>query len=261
MRIATWNVNSVRTRLERLIGVLERHQPDVLCLQELKVVDDDFPSLDVRQAGYHSAVFGQKTYNGVALLSRVEPRNVSRSLDDGEDDDQARVIAGDFDGGFDGVRVVSVYVPNGGSVGSEKWDYKLAWLERLARYLERDASPDQPLAICGDFNIAPDDADVKNPDKWRASVLCDPRVRDAYQGLLDWGLVDVFRQKHPDGGIYSWWDYRMLGFPKNDGLRIDGVLATRVLAERLEDAFVDREERKGKKPSDHAPVIVDFARE
>ena len=217
-------------------------------------MDEDFPSLDVRQAGYHAAVFGQRTYNGVAILTREPATDVTRSMGDGTDDEQARVIAATAGG----VRVLSVYVPNGGRVDSEKWDYKLAWMERLRSFLEARCRPDEPLAICGDFNVAVDDQDVKNPDKWRDTVLCHPHGRERFEALLDWGLVDAFRRVHPDGGIYSWWDYRMLGFPKNDGLRIDGVLATEPLAARVRDAYVDRDERKGKQPSDHAPVIVDF---
>lgn len=254
MRIITWNVNSIRTRLERLLKLLERHRPDVVCLQELKVAEEEFPSLDLKQGGYHSAVFGQRTYNGVAILSKSAPESVTTSMNDGVDDPQARLVSADVDG----IRVISVYVPNGGAFGSEKWDYKLDWYRRLREYLDNRASADEPLAICGDFNIAPDDADVHNPELWKDSVLCHPEGRAAFRNLLDWGLVDAFRAKHSDGGIYSWWDYRRLGFPKNDGLRIDGVLVTKALADRLEDAFVDRDERKGKQPSDHAPVVVDF---
>jgi exodeoxyribonuclease-3 len=154
------------------------------------------------------------------------------------------------------VRVMSVYVPNGGSPDSDKWQYKLAWLERLVRYLEREHTPTEPLVLCGDLNIAPDDSDVARPDEWRETVLCAPQVRAAFRRLVAWGLVDVFRKLHPDGGVYSWWDYRLLGFPKNNGLRIDHVLATEPVAQRCESALIDREERKGKLPSDHAPVLV-----
>jgi exodeoxyribonuclease-3 len=252
MRIITWNVNSIRTRLARLLAVLERHEPDVVCLQELKVVDENFPALDLKQAGYHSVVLGQKTYNGVAILSRHKPRNVTRSLGD---DAQARLIGADCGG----LRLYSVYVPNGGSVGSEKWEYKLDWLARLRRYLDSREDPAKPLALGGDFNVAPDDSDVRNLEKWSQSVLCHPEARAALQHVVDWGLVDAFREKHPDGGIYSWWDYRMLGFPKNDGLRIDGVYVTEPLEDRILEAVIDRDERKGKQPSDHAPVIIDLA--
>lgn len=254
MRIVTWNVNSIRTRLPRLLGVLERHQPDVVCLQELKVMDEKFPALDLKQAGYDSTIVGQKTYNGVAILSKEKVDNIATSMADGIEDPQARLVAADVAG----VRVISVYVPNGGSVGSDKWDYKLQWLTRLLSYLDTEADPTKPLAVCGDFNIASDDADVSNPERWKDSVLCHPDGRAAFQKLINWGLVDAFRAHHPDGGIFSWWDYRMLGFPKNDGLRIDGLLVTQPLAAHIADAFVDRDERKGKQPSDHAPVIVDF---
>ena len=256
MRIVTWNVNSIRTRLPRVLGVLERHQPDVICLQELKVVDEGFPVLDVKQAGYHSTIVGQKTYNGVAILSKEKAENVATSMADGTDhaDPQARFVAADVAG----VRVISVYVPNGGAVGSDKWDYKMEWLSRLRSYLDAEADPAKPMAVCGDFNVAPDDHDVNNPEKWKDSVLCHPDARAAFRELIEWGLVDAFRAHHPAGGIFSWWDYRMLGFAKNDGLRIDAVLVTKPLAERIDDAFVDRDERKGKQPSDHAPVVVDF---
>ena len=254
MRIATWNVNSIRTRLTRLLGVLERHAPDALCLQELKVADEDFPSLDVKQAGYEPAIYGQKTYNGVAIVSKEPPKHVERSMGPGDDDPQARVIGADVSG----ARVLSVYVPNGGSLDSEKWEYKLEWLARFHRFLEGNCDPKEPLAVCGDFNVARDDADVRHPERWADSVLAHPYARAAFQRLLDWGLVDAFRHVHPEGGIYSWWDYRLLGFQKNDGLRIDGILVTRPLAERITDAWIDRDERKGKQPSDHAPLIVDF---
>ena len=254
MRIVTWNVNSIRTRLPRLLGVLERHQPDVICLQELKVADEDFPSLDIKRAGYDSTIVGQRTYNGVAILSKEKADNVETSMSDGTDDPQARLVAADVEG----VRVLSVYVPNGGAVGSDKWEYKLEWYARLRRYLDADCDRSQPVAVCGDFNVAPDDLDVKNVERWKDSVLCHPDGRAAFHELIDWGLVDAFRVEHPEGGIFSWWDYRMLGFPKNDGLRIDGVLVTKTLAERIVGAFVDRDERKGKQPSDHAPVVVDF---
>ena len=255
MRIVTWNVNSIRTRLPRLLGVLERHQPDVICLQELKVVDEGFPTLDVKHAGYHSTIVGQKTYNGVAILSKEKPGNVATSMADGIADPQARLVAADVAG----IRVISVYVPNGGAVGSDKWNYKLEWLSRLRSYLDTEGDPAKPLAVCGDFNIAPDDHDVNNAERWKDSVLCHPEGRAAFHQLIEWGLVDAFRAHHPDGGIFSWWDYRMLGFPKNDGLRIDGLLVTKPLADHITDAFVDRDERKGKQPSDHAPVVVDFA--
>ena len=195
MRIITWNVNSIRTRLERLVGVLERHEPDAICLQELKIAEEDFPALPLMQAGYHSAIYGQKTYNGVAILSKEPLGNVTRSLEDSADDSQARLIAVDVAG----VRVISVYVPNGGDVTSEKWPYKLEWLARLREYLEAKTDPEKPLAVCGDFNITPDDKDVKHPELWAESVLCHREARGAFDRLIDWGLVDAFRIVHPEG--------------------------------------------------------------
>lgn len=254
MRILSWNVNSIRIRLERLLGVLERHAPDVACLQELKVEDADFPAIEVKGAGYHAEVFGQKTYNGVAILSRSGPNRVERSFDDGADDPEARFLAADVEG----IPVLCAYVPNGGVVGSEKWEYKLRWMARLRRYLDRRADPAAPLVLCGDFNVTRDDRDVKNPEKWKESVLCHPEGRAALRSLEAWGLVDAFRLKHPDGGIYSWWDYRMLCFARNDGLRIDSIYVSTPLVERVTDARIDREERKGPRPSDHAPILVDM---
>lgn len=254
MKIATWNVNSVRARHDRLVAFLARHSPDVLCLQELKVEDEAFPADAVRDAGYHAAVFGQKTYNGVAILSRTPPTEVERGLGDDVNDPQARLVAATVEG----VRVLSAYFPNGSTVESDKYAYKLSWMARLGAHLRRRYQPDQPLALCGDFNVAPHDDDVKNPDAWRGSVLCHPEARAALESVRAFGLVDVFRKHHPAGGVYSWWDYRMLGFPKNDGLRIDHVFCTEALAARSAAATVDRDERKGKLPSDHAPVLITF---
>jgi len=254
VKIATWNVNSIRSRLERLLRWLEKTQSDVVCLQETKVRDEAFPFEAIQAAGYHAAVFGQKAYNGVAILARGEPANVARGFGDEEEDPEARLIAADVAG----VRVVSAYVPNGRAVGSTKYEYKLAWLGRLGRYLQKRHAPAEPLVVCGDFNVAPDDLDVANPQRWAGSVLCHPSARDAFEPIRQRGLTDVFRQHHPEGGIYSWWDYRMLAFPKNDGLRIDHVLATEPMAKRCTGAEIDRDERKGPKPSDHAPVVATF---
>jgi exodeoxyribonuclease-3 len=254
MKIATWNVNSIRARLERLLRWLQKVQPDVVCLQELKVTDEVFPSDAVREAGYHATVFGQKTYNGVAILSREEPEDVERGLP-GIGDPQARLLSAQISG----VRVISAYFPNGEQVGTEKYAYKLAWMARLREYLESRYVPSQPLVLCGDFNVARDERDVARPAQWAESVLFHETARDALEQIRLWGLIDVVRKHHPEGGIYSWWDYRMLGFPKNNGLRIDHIFATEPLAHRSTSAEIDREERKGEKPSDHAPVIAVFA--
>ena len=254
MKLATWNVNSVRARLERLLAWLARHQPDVLCLQELKVVDEAFPTDALREAGYHCAVHGQKTYNGVAILSRVEPTDVRRGLSDGVGDPQAQLIAANVGG----ARMLSAYVPNGSVVGTDKFAYKLRWLRRLRDHLDRCADPSEPVVLCGDFNVARFDDEVARPAEWGGSVLCVPEVREALERVRAWGFADVFRAHHPRGGVYSWWDYRAGAFPRNNGLRIDHIFATETLAARCTSAEVDREERKGPKASDHAPVLAVF---
>lgn len=254
MKVATWNVNSIRARLERVVAWLERHQPDVVCLQELKVADADFPAGAMKALGYRAAVHGQRTYNGVAILAKEVPHDVSTGLGNQALDAQARLV----DARVSGVRVLSAYFPNGGEVGSEKWAYKLAWMEALGAYLEARAKPEEPLLLCGDLNVAFEDRDVANPVAWRDSVLCHPEGRAALRRLFDWGLVDTLRIHHEAGGLYSWWDYRQLGFPRNDGLRIDAVLATAPLAARCTAASIDRDARKGKQPSDHAPVLAEF---
>lgn len=254
MKLATWNVNSIRARLERVLAWTETNAPDVLCLQEIKVEDDVFPAGAFEDLGYHAVVHGQRTYNGVAILSKTPPEDPWRGLDDGVDDPQARLVGARVDG----VRVLCAYVPNGEYVGSVKWTYKLAWLERLGRFLEARCDPAAPLVLCGDLNIAPEPRDVKNPEKWEKTVLFHPEARAALETLSGFGLADALRLHHEEDGIYSWWDYRMLGFPKNDGLRIDHVLVTEPMAARCTDCFVDREARKGPKPSDHAPVVALF---
>jgi exodeoxyribonuclease-3 len=255
MKVATWNVNSIRARRQHVVDWLDAIQPDVLCLQELKVSDSDFPFEEVRECGYEAEVFGQKTYNGVAILSRYPLSNVTRGLDDGDDDTQARLISANVEG----VTVLSAYFPNGGEVGSDKFEYKLRWMERLRQVLQARFDPkvDQ-VALCGDFNVAPHDDDIGRLGEWRASVLaCDP-VREALQAIASLGLADVFRPFHPDGRVFSWWDYRGRGFERGNGLRIDHVYATPPLAKRTVGAVVDREERRKKSPSDHAPVMVEF---
>jgi exodeoxyribonuclease III len=255
MLFATWNVNSVRARQERLLAWLERRRPDILCLQELKVADEHFPAEALRLAGYHSAVHGQKTYNGVAILSREPAEAVVRGIADDVDDPQARLISAHVRG----IDVLCAYVPNGSEVGSDKWEYKLHWLRRLRDHLTRHQRPDRPLILCGDLNIAPEPRDVHDPALWEDTVLFHPDARAALADVMAWGLLDAFRLLHSQGGLYSWWDYRMLAFPKNAGLRIDHVLITDPLRERCLSAWIDRDERKGKQPSDHAPVLVEWA--
>jgi exodeoxyribonuclease-3 len=255
MKIASWNVNSVRARQERLVRWLGAQRPDVLCLQELKVTDADFPFDALREAGYHAAAHGQRTYNGVAILAREEPVDVVRGLGDEVDDPQARLIAATVMG----VRVASVYVPNGGEIGSDKWAYKLEWLARLRRWLDRSARAGQPLALCGDWNVAPEARDVCDPAAWEGTVLFHPEARAALAGVTSFGLADTLRLHRQEAGLYSWWDYRMLAFPKNQGLRIDQIYVNPPLAARCTAASIDRNERKGKQPSDHAPILAEFA--
>jgi exodeoxyribonuclease-3 len=254
MKIVTWNVNSVRVRHDRLLAFVQRVQPDVLCLQELKCVDEQFPRDALRARGYSAALFGQKTYNGVAVLSLGEITNIRRSFEDGVADPQSRFVCVETLG----VRVASAYVPNGSEVGSDKWHYKLAWLARLRAWLTKSVSASEPFALCGDYNIAPDDRDVRFADAWRGTTLCHDDVRAEFRALEALGLEDTVRRFHPDGGPLTWWDYRGGGFFKDDGLRIDHVLATRALASRATGATVDRDERRGEGASDHAPVIVSF---
>lgn len=254
MRIITWNVNSIRPRLERALALLERHDPDVLCLQEIKVLDEDFPRDAFESQGWHVETHGQPTYNGVALISKTPAGNVARGLPGDGPDDQKRLIAGTFEG----VRVIDVYVPNGQSPESEKFAYKLDWLERLLAMLESEHAPDDPVVLLGDFNIAPDARDVHDPAAWEGKVHFHPKEHAILARILQWGLVDVFRWHHREGGRYSWWDYRGGGFPRDHGLRIDLILGTETMAERSDDCFIDREERTGEKPSDHAPVVADF---
>ncbi len=254
MTVATWNVNSIKARLPRLLAWLDRTRPDVVCLQELKGTDDAFPYDDVRAAGYHAVVHGQKTYNGVAILSHQDPTDPLPGLDDGVPDPQARVVAATVAG----VRVVSAYVPNGGDMGTSSYAYKLEWLRRFMAYLARVGVPEAPLVVCGDFNIVPSDLDCHDSAAWEGTVLYNPELRAVHRDLLALGLVDTFRLHHPQERAYSWWDYRNFSFPRNAGLRIDFVLCTPPLARRCTAAGIDRDERKGDRPSDHAPVWATF---
>jgi exodeoxyribonuclease-3 len=227
----------------------------VVCLQELKVPDEDFPVEELRAAGYHAVFHGQRTYNGVAILARTEPAEVRMGFDSGADEEQARLIAATVAG----IRVISAYFPNGQTVGSDKWAYKLEWMRRLRAHLDATRSATGLLALCGDFNVAPEDRDVARPEEWSQSVLCHEEGRRALRELAAFGLVDAIRLHHEGPGPYSWWDYRMLGFPKGNGLRIDHIFLTEPLARRCVNAWVERNERKGKLPSDHAPVMAELS--
>jgi exodeoxyribonuclease-3 len=255
MLVATWNINSLVIRKERLLAWLADRKPDVVCLQELKGVDEKFPYDEIRDAGYHAAVFGQKTYNGVAILSREELVDVERGFGDGIDDAQSRLIAATVAG----VRILSAYIPNGSVVGSEKYEYKKEWLGRLKAFVERTELYSRPALLCGDFNIAPAKQDAARPEEWEGTVLLNDEMSAMFREILAVGFVDTFRLHQPEGNFNSWWDYRQLGFPKNNGLRIDHILASPAMAQRCTAARIDREARKGKKPSDHAPVFAEFS--
>jgi exodeoxyribonuclease-3 len=254
MVIATWNVNSIRVRLDRVLNWLAARQPDVVCLQETKVEDKDFPFMAFKIAGYNAVHCGQKTYNGVAILSKQPLTDVQCGIGDGHEDAQARLIAATVQG----VRVISVYVPNGEALDSPKFAYKLQWLSRLRAFLDQRYEATQPIAMCGDYNIAPEARDVYDPPGWENSTLFHQQVRTALGELEKFGLTDAYRICHQEEGRYSWWDYRMLGFPKNKGLRIDHLLVSEPLARRCVASEIDREARKGEQPSDHAPVLATF---
>jgi len=252
VKIASWNINSLRKRQDRLFAWLESAKPDVVCLQETKCPDEQFPVLALQAAGYHSAYRGEKSYNGVAILSKIAPMEVRASLGDEVVDLQTRVIAATVGP----VRVYSIYAPNGQAVGSPAYEYKIQWYGRLRECLAREKSG--YLVVCGDLNVAPEDLDVHDPQLWRGAIMCSEGERNALRDLRAVGLTDTLRLHHREGGLFSWWDYRMLAFPKNRGLRIDAILANRALAKKCTAAGIDREMRKGKEPSDHAPVWAEF---
>jgi len=256
MRIATWNVNSLKIRLPRVEEWLAYARPDVLCMQETKLADSAFPAMALAALGYEAAHHGQGQWNGVAILSRVGLEDVVAGFTDQVEDEatEARLLWATCGG----VRVGSVYVPNGRQVGSEHYAAKLDWLGRLQRHLEAAHEPSEQLVICGDFNVAPRDIDVWDVTKLHGGTHVSPPEREAVEAMLGWGLVDTFRRLRPEAGIYSWWDYRAGDFHQGRGLRIDLMLATKGLADRAQFGFIDRFARKGRLPSDHAPVLIDF---
>ncbi|MBE0625118.1 MAG: exodeoxyribonuclease III [Burkholderiales bacterium] len=253
MRIASWNVNSLKVRLPQVLDWLAQHRPDALCLQELKLEDANFPVAAVEAAGYYAAYSGQKTYNGVAILSRTPPANIAPGIA-GYDDPQRRVISADVDG----VRLVCAYVPNGQSLDSDKYRYKLAWLAAFAGWLEQELVRHPRLAVLGDYNIAPEDRDVHDPKAWEGQVLVSPPEREAFRRLTKLGFSDSFRQFEQPEKSYSWWDYRMNGFKRNLGLRIDHILLSPELSADCASCSIDLEPRRNERPSDHAPVVAEI---
>jgi exodeoxyribonuclease-3 len=255
MKIATWNVNSMNVRLPHVLEWLQSHEPDVLVLQEIKQLTEKFPAAALQEIGYHSIASGQKTYNGVAVVSK-DPANDPVTDFPGFEDPQRRVLATTVDE----VRIVNLYVPNGSEVGSEKYAYKLGWLGALRGFLEAELAQHDNLVVLGDFNIAPADADVFDPEKWGDAILCSPKEREALGKLIDLGLTDVFRKFEQAEGTFSWWDYRAAGFRRNAGLRIDLILTSDSMTKRCSASYVDKEPRAWERPSDHAPVVAEFAK-
>ncbi len=254
MKIATWNVNSMNVRQPHVVEWLQIHEPDVLVLQELKQVTEKFPVDELKALGYHSIASGQKTYNGVAVISKLPPTDPILDFPD-LDDPQRRVLASTVGD----VRIVDLYIPNGSEVGSEKYAYKLGWLAALRSFLEAELRRHEKLVVLGDFNIAPADADVHDPVKWGEAILCSPPERKALAELLDLGLTDVFRKFDQPEKTFSWWDYRAAGFRRNAGLRIDLILSSAAMTEHCTACYVDKEPRAWERPSDHAPVVAEFA--
>jgi exodeoxyribonuclease-3 len=254
MKLATWNVNSIKVRLPQLLDWLSGARPDVLCLQELKAEEQKFPRTELEAAGYTSAVSGQKTYNGVAILSRTPLGDVVQGIP-GFADEQKRVITATAQG----VRVMCVYCPNGQSVGSEKYEYKLRWFAALKDYLSAELQKHPRLAVAGDFNVAPEDRDVHDPKAWEGQVHVSGPERTAWRALLALGLKDSFRLFEQPEKVYSWWDYRMMGFRRNAGLRIDHVLLSQELARACTASTVDKAPRKLERPSDHAPALAELS--
>jgi exodeoxyribonuclease-3 len=254
MLIATWNVNSIAVRLSQVLDWIESRRPDVLCLQEIKCTDERFPSDPFRGAGYHVATFGQPTYNGVAILSREPLSEIERGFAGDDEDAPRRLLAASAGP----VRVINVYVPNGQAVGTEKYAFKLKWLDRLRRHFNERYDPRQQLILCGDFNVAPEDRDVHDPKLWAGRIMCSARERSALGRVREWGLSDVFRLHHEESGLYSWWDYRGGSYRRNEGLRIDHLWATASLAARCTRAEIDSAPRALERPSDHAPVRAHF---
>ena len=253
MKIATWNVNSLKVRLPQVLEWLGAHQPDLLCLQETKLEDRNFPSGEIEAAGYRAVFSGQKTYNGVAILSREPLQDVVRGIG-GFADEQQRVISASLTTSSGPLRIVCAYVPNGQSIDSDKYRYKLGWLAALAGWLRGELQKYPRLVLAGDFNIAPEDRDVHDPEAWKDQVLCSEPERAAFRELLALGLVDAYRRFEQPEKSYSWWDYRMMAFRRNRGLRIDLILLSAMLAESCTACGIDKEARRVERPSDHAPV-------
>lgn len=257
MKIISWNVNSIKVRLNRLLDVIDRHNPDVICLQELKCENDKFPFDAIKSKGYNAEVFGQKMYNGVAILAKSPIELIDKGNPFFKEDPQSRLISAEIDG----YSIVNLYCPNGANLESEKYTYKLEWFEKLSTYIENTFSPEESLVLCGDFNIAPKREDTYDPERLEGNILCSPKERLALKNLLDFGLADLFHLFNKKEAQYTWWDYRGMAFNQNKGFRIDYFLVTEPLMDECigyEVDFKEREEKLDDKPSDHAPIVLNL---
>ncbi|ESR23535.1 exodeoxyribonuclease III [Lutibaculum baratangense] len=258
MRVATWNINGVRARLQNLTAWLAEEKPDVVCLQEIKCQTEAFPASEIESLGYNLAVHGQKGFNGVAILSRRPIEDVSDGLPGDDEDAHARFIEAVIPGETGTVRVASIYLPNGNPIGGEKFAYKLAWLERLRRHAEARLRLEEPMVLAGDYNVIPTDLDAKNPGKWVNDALFQSESRSLFRALVHLGLTDAIRIHHPGQGVYTFWDYTAGAWQKNDGIRIDHLLLSPQATDRMTGAGIDRAVRSWEKPSDHVPAWVDI---
>jgi exodeoxyribonuclease-3 len=258
MRIATWNVNSIKQRLDHLLTFLNGAEPDVVCLQELKCVDEAFPRAEIESAGYNVATHGQKAYNGVAILSKRPLEDIRRGLPGDEADEQARYLEGVVSTADGVVRVASIYLPNGNPLGTPKFDYKLAWLDRLTAHAKGLLALEEPLVLCGDYNVIPEPKDAANPEAWTGDALFQPESRAKFRTLVNLGLTDAVRACSDGPGLYSFWDYQAGSFQRNNGIRIDHLLLSSQAADRLKSAWIHKETRSWDKPSDHVPVMIEL---
>ncbi|SKA10943.1 exodeoxyribonuclease III [Consotaella salsifontis] len=256
MLIATWNINGVKARLDNLINWLEQHSPDILCLQEIKSVDEAFPRAPIEALGYHVETHGQKGFNGVALLSKSAPISLVRGLDGEESDEQARYIEGLWQDGARALRVASIYLPNGNPVGTEKFDYKLRWMARLEKRAKQLLADEGDVVLAGDYNVIPEPIDAKRPDAWLGDALFQPESRTAWRRLVNLGYTDAVRAATDAAETFTFWDYQAGAWQKNNGIRIDHMLLSPEAASRLTGVGIDKDVRSWEKPSDHVPVLI-----
>jgi len=254
MLVATWNVNSILARMPLVLRWLDDVRPDVLCMQETKCTDDKFPTLVFQERGYKCQLFGQQSYNGVAILTRGECETGHRGYPGDDETAQSRLITSTVEG----IQIVNVYIPNGQAVGSEKFEMKLGWMRRLRQFFDDNYDPSRPVMLCGDFNVAPEERDVHDVRLWQGRIMFSEPERTTLQNIKDWGFTDAFRLHNEEGGKFTWWDYRAGAFRRNLGLRIDHIWITEPLVSRSVRTWIDMEPRTWEKPSDHAPVITEL---